>query len=316
MWNITTYTLGYVISFTKGVAVTTAVRPGAEQLTGTPRTQRRFLMCRPDHFDVRYTINPWMTATVPVDRARALAQWETLCTAYRRHGHQVDVIAGLPNQPDMVFSANGALVVGDRALSARFAHSERAAEAPAFHQWLTQQPALCHVVSATHINECEGDFAFAGGRLLAGYGFRSSPIAHREVATFFGLPVVSLELVDPRFYHLDTALMVLGDTIAYYPPAFSRGSVRKLTLLFPDAIVATQADAVAFGLNGVCDGHCVFLSDAVFTDPAATLADRLRARGYKPVGVDVSEFMKSGGGVKCLTMEWHRAIAAAGCATR
>lgn len=316
MWNITTYTLGYVVSHAKGVAMTIAVRHDAEQATVRQRTRRRFLMCRPDHFEVRYTINPWMNATVPVDRSRALAQWKALCATYRRHGHQVDVIDGVPGQPDMVFSANGALVVGNRALSARFAHPERAGEAPAFHHWLTQQPELSQVAAATQIMECEGDFAFSSGRLLAGSGFRSSPSAHREVAGFMGLPVVSLELVDPRFYHLDTALMVLGDTIAYYPPAFSRASVRKLMRLFPDALVATQADAVAFGLNGVCDGRTVFLSDAVFTDPAALLVDRLRARGYQPVGIDVSEFVKSGGGVKCVTMEWHQhANAAAQCAT-
>jgi N-dimethylarginine dimethylaminohydrolase len=270
-------------------------------------------MCRPDHFEVTYAINPWMDTSAPVDRARALAQWEALRAAYQAHGHRVDVIAGLPGLPDMVFAANGGLVIGERSLSARFANPERAAEGPAYHRWLAAHgPA--RVVAATEINEGEGDFAVAGDHILAGTGFRTSRAAHREVERFFGLPVLSLELVDPHFYHLDTALMVLGDTIAYYPPAFSAASAELLARHYPDAIVATAADTHALGLNGVCDGYHVFLSNRV-----TTLADDLRARGYHPVGIDVSELLKAGGGVKCCTLELHAARATgpevAACAT-
>ncbi|MGF6888396.1 N-dimethylarginine dimethylaminohydrolase [Nocardia sp. GAS34] len=260
---------------------------------------RRFLMCRPDHFDVRYAINPWMDTTAPVDRVRALAQWDTLRDTFERHGHIVETIAGEPGLPDMVFAANGGLVIGDRALSARFASPERAAEGPAYHRWLTGR-GLHRVAAAVEINEGEGDFAPAPGRILAGTGFRSSPAAHREVERFFGLPVVSLELVDPRFYHLDTALMVLGDTIAYYPPAFSPASAELLASMYPDAVVATARDADVLGLNGICDGYHVFLSDRV-----TVLADELRARGYDPIGIDLSELLKAGGGVKCCTLEMH-----------
>jgi N-dimethylarginine dimethylaminohydrolase len=260
---------------------------------------RRFLMCRPDHFEVTYTINPWMDTAAPVDRAKAISQWETLCEVYRRHGHQVEVIDGVPGLPDMVFAANGGLVIGDRALSARFATAERAAEGPAYHRWMAGR-GLARVLAAAEFNEGEGDFAVAGGRILAGTGFRSSRAAHREVERFFGRQVVSLELVDPRFYHLDTALMVLGDTVAYYPAAFSEESVRLLARLYPDAVLASAEDANVLGLNGVCDGRHVFLSDR-----AVRLAEQLRERGYHPVGVDLSELLKSGGSVKCCTLEWH-----------
>ncbi|MBB5917034.1 N-dimethylarginine dimethylaminohydrolase [Nocardia transvalensis] len=264
-------------------------------------TPRRFLMCRPDHFDVRYAINPWMNLAAPVDRARALAQWETLRAAFEGCGHRVDVIAGEPDLPDMVFAANGGLVIGERALSARFAHPERVAEGPAFHRWLGAQ-GFAAVSAAAEINEGEGDFAVAGDRILAGTGFRSSAAAHREVEAFFGLPVLSLRLVDPRFYHLDTALMVLDGTIAYYPDAFDPASADLLERLYPDAIRATAADANVLGLNGVCDGYHVFLSDR-----ATALADRLAAHGYAPIGIDLSELLKSGGSVKCCTLELHSA---------
>ncbi|AYF75699.1 N-dimethylarginine dimethylaminohydrolase [Nocardia yunnanensis] len=265
-------------------------------------------MCRPEHFEVTYAINPWMDTSAPVDRALALAQWDGLRAAYEAHGHRVEVIEPLAGLPDMVFAANGGLVIGDRALSAHFANPERADEGPAYHRWMAAQ-GFAEVLAAGETNEGEGDFAIAGERILAGTGFRSARGAHEEVAEFFGLPVVSLDLVDPRFYHLDTALMVLDDTIAYYPAAFSGPSARTLARLYPDAIIATDADAAVLGLNGVCDGYHVFL-----TDQATGLATQLRARGYDPVGIDLSELLKSGGSVKCCTLELHRATVSAAAA--
>lgn len=257
-------------------------------------------MCRPEHFEVTYAINPWMDTAEPVDRALALAQWDALRAAYEAHGHRVEVIDPVAGLPDMVFAANGGLAIGDRALSARFANPERADEGPAYHRWLSAQR-FADVAAARETNEGEGDFAITPTRILAGTGFRSARGAHQEVADFFEMPVVSLDLVDPRFYHLDTALMVLGDTIAYYPAAFSGPSARLLAQLYPDAIIATDEDANVLGLNGVCDGYHVFM-----TDRATELTARLRERGYDPVGIDLSELLKSGGSVKCCTMEFHR----------
>ncbi|MFR9749994.1 dimethylargininase [Nocardia sp. 004] len=269
--------------------------------SASPRwSPRRFVMCRPDYFDVTYSINPWMNPAEPVDRSRAIEQWELLRTIYADYGHTVEVVPGVPGLPDMVFAANGGLIIGERAISARFTHPERAAEGPAYHRWFARL-GLSGLVAAAEVNEGEGDFLLVGDRLLAGMGFRSSPSAHAEVSRHFGLPVVSLELVDPRFYHLDTVLLPLGGrTIAYYPPAFSQASRAILAELYPDAITATEADAVVLGLNGVCDGHTVFLSSR-----ATDLHEALCVRGYHPVGIEMSELLKAGGSVKCCTLEIH-----------
>ena len=157
------------------------------------------------------------------------------------------------------------------------------------------------------INEAEGDFAWTGRVLLAGTGFRTEPSAHAEAREVLGVPVVSLELVDPRYYHLDTALCVLDDTpdapvIAYYPGAFSDGSLRALRRLFPDAVVATATDAACLGLNAVSDGR-----DVVLAAEATGLAAQLAERGFRPIPVDVSELRRSGGGPKCCTMEIRQA---------
>jgi N-dimethylarginine dimethylaminohydrolase len=146
----------------------------------------------------------------------------------------------------------------------------------------------------------EGDLLLAGEFLLAGTGFRTEPVAHAQAQELFGRPTITLTLVDPRFYHLDTALCVLGGAagIAYLPEAFSPGSRAVLRRLFPAAIEASLADAAVFGLNAVSDGRRV-----VLPVQAEYLAARLIERGYQPVGVDLSELRRAGGGPKCCTLE-------------
>lgn len=263
---------------------------------------RRYAMCPPTYFQVSYSINPWMDVSIPVDRTLAQVQWEALREVYVGLGHQVLVVEPEPGLPDMVFAANGALVVGDRALGARFAHAQRAPEGPAWAARL-RTAGVAGVVPSVLVNEGEGDLLLVGGRVLAGSGFRTDQRAHDQVSSALGLPVVSLELVDPRFYHLDTALAVLGDDdIAWYPPAFSEASRAVLRSLYPDAVVAGESDALALGLNAVSDGRTVVLPAA-----ATVLAAQLRARGYETLGVDLSQFRLAGGSVKCLTMELHTA---------
>ena len=271
--------------------------------------RRRFLVCEPRHFAVQYAINPWMSADRPVDVIRALDQWQALVDAYRAHGHTVDSAEPVPGLPDMVFAANCAVVVGGRVLGSRFHAPERRPESVPFEAWF--KSAGFDVHRPESVCEGEGDLVPAGRWVLAGTGFRTTPGAHREAQEYFGVPVVSLTLVDPYFYHLDTALFVLDDgssgdggegNIAYYPGAFSPGSREVLRRLYPDAVLATREDAAAFGLNSVCDGRHVFIAPG-----ARQLAGRLAGLGYEPVPVDLSEFHKAGGGIKCCTQEIREA---------
>lgn len=267
-------------------------------------TPRHYLMCPPRYFAVDYAINPWMDPTQPVDRDLALAQWTRLRDTYRSFGHTVDEIEPQPGLPDMVFAANSGTVVDSQVLGARFRAPERTAEAEHFRRWFVEH-GYRDVTMPSKINEAEGDFAWTGRVLLAGTGFRTDPEAHAEAQEALGVPVVSLRLTDPRYYHLDTALFVLAEAtdsapaqVAYYPEAFSPGSRRVLARLFPDAVLADEADASCLGLNGVSDGHNV-----VLPVEATALAARLAERGYEPVLVDISELRKAGGGPKCCTLE-------------
>jgi|HubBroStandDraft_3_1064219.scaffolds.fasta_scaffold101118_1 N-dimethylarginine dimethylaminohydrolase len=264
---------------------------------GRAARARTYLMCPPEFFAVDYAINPWMHPDEPADPGRAMAQWERLRAVYGGLGHTVRTIAPVPGLPDMVFAANGGCVIGGQALGARFRYPQRAAEAGAYSDWLAGHG--YPVTPARAINEGEGDLVCTGRAVLAGHGFRSDPAAAAETAAVFGLPVISLLLTDPRFYHLDTALAVLdADTAAYYPAAFDEAGKAALASQFAELIEAKDEDAEVLGLNAVSDGRHV-----VLPEQATGLAAQLTAAGFEPIGVDLSELLKAGGGPKCCTLE-------------
>jgi len=254
-------------------------------------------MCRPDHFAVEYSINPWMDPEAGADRAAAIRQWEGLKAVYEDLGHRVSLIEPVAGLPDMVFAANGALVADGRVYGARFAFPERRPEGAAYLRWFAERG--YPVLEPGHVNEGEGDFLVMDELILAGTGFRTDLIAHHEAQEFLGRPVISLSLVDPRFYHLDTALFPLdGRNVAYYPGAFSEGSREVLRRLFPEAVIAPAGDAEVLGLNAVSDGtHIVINSEA------GDLQLELKRRGYEVIPVELSELRKAGGGPKCCTLE-------------
>lgn len=254
-------------------------------------------MCKPTYFDVCYSINPWMDPSQPTSVETALGQWKYLHDLFVELGHEVDLIETQANLPDMVFAANGATVIDGRALVARFRYAERQGESEAYVEWFQQRG--FQVKMARFDNEGEGDILLAGDVILAGTGFRTERAAHDELLKFFGLPVMSLTLVDPRFYHLDTALAVLDrGEVMYYPAAFDEKSRTALAVRFPDAILASDRDAEVFGLNAFCDGRHVVMPEA-----ATGLAAQLAERGFEPIGVDMTELLKAGGSVKCCTLE-------------
>lgn len=258
-------------------------------------------MCPPTHFAIQYAINPWMDLGNPVDPALALRQWTNLRDAYERLGHDVGLLPPAAGLPDLVFTANAGFVLGDTVLLARFRHPERDGETPVIRRWFEEQ-GYTDIRQAAAAFEGEGDVFLARDCLVAAFGPRTSRDAHDELAATFDLPVVSLEIADPRYYHLDTAMAVLtDDLIAWYPPALTEASQRVVADLFPRNIVVSQADAEVLGVNVVSDGRHVFV------DRRTThLPDQLREHGLEPVLLDLSEFNKSGGGIKCCTLDLHR----------
>ncbi len=262
--------------------------------------KRTVLMCRPDFFTVVYRINPWMDPQLPTDTALAVRQWEVLYQTYLDLGFDVHLIDPIDGLPDMVYAANGGFVIDNIAYGASFTYPERQPEGPAYMDWFASNGFDVRV--PVEVNEGEGDFLLVGGRILAGTGFRSASNSHQEIADIYGREVVSLNLINPSFYHLDTAVAVLDDeNIAYLPSAFDASSLAKLNELFPDAVLVTEEDAAVLGLNSFSDGYNV-----VIASRAKDFERQLRERGYNPIGVDLSELLLGGGGVKCCTLELRR----------
>ena len=284
--------------------------PAAEATSASMRTahRRRYLMCRPEHFTVSYTINPWMVPANPTDTAVALRQWQVLYDTYVALGHEIELIDPVEGLPDMVYTANGGFLIDGIAYGPKFRFRERSGEAVPFIDWFrangfdTREP--------VEVNEGEGDFLLVGDVILAGTGFRSTGDSHREIGQVFGREVISLTLTDPRFYHLDTALAVLDPVegyehggperanIAYLPSAFDARSQAILAERYPDAIHVSDEDGSVFGLNSASDGYNVLISPR-----AKGFEKQLRERGYNPIAVDLSELLLGGGGIKCCTLE-------------
>jgi N-dimethylarginine dimethylaminohydrolase len=270
-------------------------------------TKRTVLMCRPDYFTVSYRINPWMHPEDPTDTSLAVRQWEVLYQTYLDLGYEVELIDPIAGLPDMVYSANGGFVIDNIAYGARFTHPERQPEGPAYMDWFSANG--FDVREPAETNEGEGDFLLVGDVILAGTGFRSATNSHQELEAIYGREVVSLTLVNPSFYHLDTAIAVLdpvpaadGTTnIAYLPSAFDGQSLTILRKRFPDAIIVNEEDASVLGLNSFSDGYNI-----VIASRAKDFERQLRERGYNPIGVDLSELLLGGGGVKCCTLELRR----------
>jgi N-dimethylarginine dimethylaminohydrolase len=270
-------------------------------------SKRTILMCRPDYFTVSYRINPWMHPEDPTDTSLAVKQWEVLYKTYLDLGFDVQLIDPIDGLPDMVYAANGGFVLDNIAYGASFTYPERQPEGPAYMEWFRANGYDVRVPE--NVNEGEGDFLLVGDVLLAGQGFRSASNSHQELAEIYGRKVISLNLVNPSFYHLDTAVAVLDPSpdagqaanIAYLPSAFDEASLAILRERYPDAIIVTEEDAAVLGLNSYSDGYNI-----VIAARAKDFERQLRERGYNPIGVDLSELLLGGGGVKCCTLELRR----------
>ncbi|MDQ1550648.1 MAG: hypothetical protein QOD50_70 [Actinomycetota bacterium] len=270
-------------------------------------SKRTILMCRPDYFTVSYRINPWMHPEAPTDTSLAVKQWEVLYQTYLDLGFDVQLIDPIEGLPDMVYAANGGFVLDNIAYGASFTYPERQPEGPAYMDWFRANG--YDVRPPANVNEGEGDFLLVGDVLLAGMGFRTASNSHAELGEIFGREVITLNLINPSFYHLDTAVAVLDPSpeagqaanIAYLPSAFDEPSLAILRERYPDAVIVTEEDAAVLGLNSYSDGYNV-----VIASRAKDFERQLRARGYNPIGVDLSELLLGGGGVKCCTLELRR----------
>lgn len=261
---------------------------------------RAFLLCRPTHFDVTFEINPWMDRQNRPDRSQSEVEWSSLRAVIEDRGARtfaMDMVAGLS---DMVFPADVAVVRAGTFLRARFRHEPRRAEAAHGADWLRAS-------GFAELDPLDGQDAFLeggdvlafGDSLVAGYGYRTSLAAHAHLRTVFGTDVVSVELTDPRLYHLDMSFCPLdARTAIVAPSAWAAPSRQRVLSRVPDPVIVTEREALSFSANSVVIGTNVIMSAC-----SDRLAGELTARGFTIAVSPIGEFLKAGGGIRCMTLD-------------
>lgn len=258
----------------------------------------RWLMCRPEDYDVRYQINPWMDVSRTPEKALAAAQWTNLHHHIVRLGGWVEYVSHATGWPDMVFTANAGLIRGRKVVLSKFRYKERAGEERYFREWFEARGfAVSEVRRGTF--EGEGDALFAGEKLFCGYGFRSETAAYEEIGEILGIKeLIPVQLQDARFYHLDTCFCPLTPKLALiHPGAFNAEDLARIERSI-ELIRVPPEEAVHFVCNAVVLG-----TDVVLPAGCPRTYEALAERGYTAHPVALSEFIKAGGAAKCLSLK-------------
>jgi ornithine--oxo-acid transaminase len=295
------------------MATSTLPLASANIFAATPQyTRPTFLMCPPEHYNVEHVLNPWMSSgragnVHRVSRDLAFAQWKGMHNVLRSVA-DVRLLHPEPGCPDMVFLGHGALIHHGVAAVSSFDPPQRRAESTYLRRWLVSQGFLLWETPRETPFEGEGDVVFnaAGNTLWAAHGVRTCRAAHRHVADAWHVPVTSLHLIDPRFYHLDTCFTPLdGDTsngsgfLLYYPGAFDAASLEAIHRAYPahKRIAVSELDATRMACCALNLGRTVFTGEI-----SSELATRLFDAGFDVVQLELSEFIKGGGGAKSLAL--------------
>jgi N-dimethylarginine dimethylaminohydrolase len=255
-------------------------------------------MCPPDYYGIEYEINPWMSRSRGSVVEKAKTQWKGLYEILCGLGVNVELLEPRPGLPDLVFTANAGLIFGKRFFSSRFRHEVRARETPFFDAWFKDHDFTVERLPEGMYFEGAGDALFCGSALFAGYRIRSDVQGHQHLGLTLGKQVLPLELVNPRFYHLDTCFCPLapGEAI-YYPAAFDAYGRRVIESHVPKLFAVQEDEAHRFGCNAVVVGKAV-----VHNAGCERMADDLKNWGYEPIATELDEFLKAGGSAKCLTL--------------
>ena len=259
---------------------------------------RVLLLCPPDHYGIEYEINPWMHRGRDAMPEVARAQWKGLRDKLEELDARIELVAPQPGLPDMVFTANAGLVAGQRFIRSSFRYKERRGEAAHFQRWFEEHGYEVIALPPELFFEGEGDALFCGDVLFCGYRFRSEIRSHRRLAEILGCLAVSVELVDERFYHLDTCFCPLPDGGAFwFPGAFDEYGQRAIRDHCGSLIEVRLDEALCFGSNAV-----VLDRDIVLPEGCPRLVEALGGRGYRCHALPMTEFIKAGGACKCLTL--------------
>ncbi len=256
------------------------------------------LMCRPDFYGIEYEINPWMNRERQADHTLAIEQWQRLHDLLVELGARVSLLEPVKGLPDLVFTANAAMIYQQTAFLSRFRHAQRQGEEEHDAAWLRANGFSVEQLPSGIYFEGAGDALFCGDTLFAGYRIRSDARGHQWIGKRIGCRVIPMELIDAYYYHLDTCFCPLAaETAVFFPGAFDDYGRRAIKESIPDLIEVAVDEARSFACNAVVVGRAV-----VTNAGCPRLHDDLKERGYEPLETPLSEFVKAGGSAKCLTL--------------
>ncbi len=258
------------------------------------------LMCPPEHFEISYEINPWMSVKRQADKAKAQAQWKKYYDLLTKTLNvRVELLPAVEGLPDMVFTANAGLVYKRIFIRSNFRHKQRRGEELYYEQWFRRKGYIVKTIDRPFSFEGEGDALFMGSELYTGFHFRSDVEAHDAVSGHIKKTYFALELTDKRFYHLDTCFAPLDEKSALvFMPAFETYAQLVLLENIPDVISVPEKEALNFACNALVIGK-----DVVMPENCPETVRQLESRGFNVYPLDFSEFMKSGGAAKCLVLK-------------
>ena len=294
-------------------AATHEAAPGEAAPKDTaPGTGPHILMCPPDYYGIEYEINPWMNQRRQADHELAVQEWNGLHAALRSAGARISQLVPQPGLPDLVFTANAAIVFHRRAILSSFRHEQRQREQPVNDAWFRANGFTVETLPDGNQFEGAGDALFCGDTLFAGYQIRSDALGHQQIGERLGCRVIPLALVDDYFYHLDTCFCPIErDAAIWFPPAFDDYGQRAIREHIPRLIEVDEAEARSFACNAV-----VVVRTVVTNSGCPRLHTALQAEGFATIETPLSEFVKSGGSAKCLTLrldgedaaDWRHAV--------
>jgi N-dimethylarginine dimethylaminohydrolase len=267
-----------------------------------PAPKRRFYLTKPSQFKITYAINPWMNPKNKVDKAVAQKEWDAVHDAYVKLGAEVEVFEPLKGWPDSVFVGDSIFLYGKQAFASRFRYPERSGEVgPILERFESKDYDIIHMPEGLFF-EGNGEMMAWGDKIIAGYGVRSDKKALDFIESTLGVEVIKIRVMPPHF-HVDTCVCPLDEnTIAYVPLGMDEDSVAILKGLDANLIEIDNAEALLLACNSMALGKQVILS----TVKAPLFSEALAKAGFEPMPLDLTEFAKSGGGAKCLTLEAYK----------
>ena len=261
-----------------------------------PHTSREILMCPPTYFSIDYQINPWMQGHI--NQKKAYEQWTNLKRALEGLGAKISLLEPVKYLPDMVFTADQGAIYDHIFIKSNFRHQERRRETSYTVDWFKKKGFTIIELPPFAYFEGQADMAFLGEDILLGIGYRTNEKAAKIIGKLLSCNPVLLRLVNPYFYHLDTALCVLPNKVLMmYEKAFDKSSLEMLKQRASQIISITDTDAKKLACNSMVYGNTIIMNKGC----SHTLRSQLKRNGFEVVILDLSEFLKSGGGARCLT---------------